>query len=113
VSAPFCPHCGYDLQLDAAILINDFSMMSSNAPLYWRGERISLTDSERILCYTLMRAYPSAVKSATLLDRIDSEATANVIDVFICRIRKKFRLSGAPNVIGTMRPRMYVWHARV
>jgi hypothetical protein len=69
VSAPFCPHCGYDLQTDAAILINDFAMMSSNAPLYWRNQRVDLTGSERIICYTLMRGFPSSVRVSTLLDR--------------------------------------------
>lgn len=108
MNAPFCPHCGYNLETDAAILINDFAMMSSNAPLSWRDHTVKLTSAERIICYTLMRAYPSSVKVATLLDRVDSESAGNVIDVFICRIRKKLHDLGAPNPIAAM-GRAFVW----
>jgi DNA-binding response OmpR family regulator len=103
--AAFCPHCGYDLRLDTPILLNDFSMMSSYSHLRWRGEAIPLTSSERLLCYTLMKAYPSPVKLGVILDRIGSEASGNVIDVYVCRIRKKLRKIGAPNPITCPRTR--------
>lgn len=109
----FCPHCGYDLRLDTPILIDDFSMMSSISMLRWKGEVIPMTSSERIICYALMKAYPSPVRIMTLLERLDSEATGNVIDVFICRIRKKLKAVGAPNAVATLRnrgrERAFIW----
>lgn len=111
MTAAFCPHCGYDLVRDTPVLINDFSMWNSSSPLYWRDKMIKLTDSERIICYTLMRAYPGAAKVDTLLDRIGSDAETNIIEVFVCRARRKIRTAGGPNPIGTIYPRKYVWLA--
>lgn len=109
----FCPHCGYDLVLDSPILIDDFSMMSSHAPLYWRGEQVDLTGSQAILCYSLMKAYPDSVRIETLMERIGSESECNVAEVLICRIRKKLREMGAPNPIAPTRHRFekraYIW----
>lgn len=109
-SRAMCPHCGYDLRLDTPILIDDFIMMSSMAPLNWRGQNINLTGSERIICYTLMKTYPLPVRLPVILDRLDSEATGNVVDVYICRIRRKLRDVGAPNPIKAVRNR---GHGRV
>lgn len=110
---PLCPHCGYDLRLDTPVLIDDFSMMSSVAVLRWEGEAVKLTGSERILVYTLMKAYPAPVRLSVILDRMDSDATGNVIDVYLCRIRKKLRAIGAPNPIASVRnrgrERMFAW----
>lgn len=80
-------------------------MMGSIAHLRWRGEAVRLTASERILCYTLMKVYPAPVKLSVILDRMDSDATGNVIDVHLCRIRKKLREIGAPDPIVTVRNR--------
>jgi DNA-binding response OmpR family regulator len=113
----FCPHCGYNLANDIPVLINDFSMMNSDSPLYWKGSVIYLSGSERIICYSLMRAYPGSVKISTLLGRLDSDAEGNLCEVFISRIRKKLREAGAPNAIAPMHSghgrgeRGYVWIA--
>lgn len=110
----FCPHCGYDLQLDSAIMINDFMMMGSMGQLWWREHPISLPASERIICYTLMKAYPSPVRHDVILDRLDSDSESNVLDVYVHRIRKKLKEIGAPNPIVTARGsgshgRAYIW----
>lgn len=106
-----CPHCGYDLQLDTPILIDDFSMMNSMSHLWWRDQVIALTSSERIVCYTLMKAYPGPVRTSVLLERLDSDAEHNnIINVYISRIRRKIRDVGAPNPIVTQgRDGVYSW----
>jgi DNA-binding response OmpR family regulator len=59
-----------------------------------------------------MKAYPDPVRVDVLLDRLDSEATGNAVEVYIHRIRKKLRAIGAPNPIVAMRnrnhPRAYI-----
>jgi DNA-binding response OmpR family regulator len=88
-------------------------MMSPTGYLYWGMEVVALTASERSICYSLMKAYPDPVRVDVLLDRLDSEATGNAVDVYVHRIRKKLKTLGAPNPISAMRnrnhPRAYIW----
>jgi DNA-binding response OmpR family regulator len=91
-----CPHCGYDLVIDAPVILNDFSMLNSLAPLYYRGQVIRLTPAERCVAWTLIKAFPRAVRLGVILDRLGSDAEGNVIDVYLSRIRKKLRDIGAP-----------------
>lgn len=92
----FCPHCGYDLVKDQPIIINDFSMLGPQSPLYYRGTALNLTMTGRNLCWTLMKNYPKPVRADVLLDRMDSIGTGNVIAVYLTRIRKELRKIGAP-----------------
>jgi DNA-binding response OmpR family regulator len=91
-----CPHCGYDLVRDAPILLNDFSMLSSMSPLCYLGQPIKLTPAERNVAWTIFKSYPRAVTIDVILDRLESEAEGNVIDVYLSRIRTKLREIGAP-----------------
>jgi DNA-binding response OmpR family regulator len=91
-----CPHCGYDLLADQPVIINNFAMLSARSPLSYMGKPIKLTHAERSLCWTLMKAFPRPVRRDVILDRMDSEALGNVIDVHLSRIRKKLRTIGAP-----------------
>jgi DNA-binding response OmpR family regulator len=104
VTKPFCPHCGYDLMVDTPILINDFAMFSPLAQLTYKGRPVKLTPYERSLCWTLMKAYPEPVRVDIILDRLGSEADTNVVDVFVCRARKKIRDVGAGDMF---RPTSY------
>lgn len=99
MSQHMCPHCGYDLLLDAPILIDDFSMMSLISNLWWRETPVPMTASEKVICYTLMKAYPLPVRRSVILERLDSESDGKIIDVYVCRLRKKLRAIGAPNPI--------------
>lgn len=110
---PFCPHCGYDLRMDQPVLIDDYSMLGSLSPLCWKNEPVGLTATENLLCWSLLKAYPDPVRIEVLADRCGSEATSNVTEVIICRIRKKLREMGAPNPIVSARmrgsSRAFVW----
>jgi DNA-binding response OmpR family regulator len=91
-----CPHCGFDIALDQPVVLNEFSMLSSMSPLYWNGQAIKLTGSERTLVWALMKAFPQPVSHDALINRLDSEAEGNVIDVYASRVRAKLRQVGAP-----------------
>lgn len=93
----FCPHCGYDLLKDQPIIINDFSMLGPQSPLYYRGKVPNLTLAERNFCWALMKAYPKTVRHEALLNRLDSTGTVNTLAVYISKIRKKLRQLGAPD----------------
>jgi DNA-binding response OmpR family regulator len=91
-----CPGCGRDLVPDQPIIINDFSMLSAVSPLFYRGRPIKLTFSERTVVWAMMKAFPQPVTHEVILNRLDSEAEGNVIDVYCSRVRAKLRDAGAP-----------------
>jgi DNA-binding response OmpR family regulator len=91
-----CLGCGRDLVPDQPIIINDFSMLSAMSPLYYRGNPIKLTFSERTVVWTMLKAFPHPVSHEVMLNRLDSEAEGNVIDVYVSRVRGKLRAAGAP-----------------
>lgn len=94
--ARVCPCCGYDLVKDAPILLNDFSMMGPASQLVYKGQPLHLTPAERTVAWTIFKAYPRAVTFEVILNRLDSEAEGNVVDVYLSRIRSKLREIGAP-----------------
>lgn len=91
--------------LDAPVLIDDFSMMSSISDLWWRDKPVPMAAAEKVICYTLMKAYPVPVRRDVILERLGSESDGNIIDVYVCRLRKKLREIGAPNPIGMSQAR--------
>lgn len=95
----FCPHCGYDLRPDTPVFINGFTMFGAASQLMYMDKTIKLTESERFICWSLLKAYPEAVSHEVMLDRMGSEATSNVLNVYVCRIRSKLRKVGVPDPI--------------
>lgn len=91
-----CPGCGRDLIADQPVIINDFSMFSGASTLFYRGNPVRLTYSERTLMWSMMKAFPNPITHDAMLNRLDSEAEGNVIDVYMSRIRAKLRKIGAP-----------------
>ena len=91
-----CPSCGYDLVRDSHIIINEFSMLSPGGDLYYRGERVQITAAERMIIWSIMKAYPKPITHGSILNRLDSEAEGNVVDVHLTRIRNALRKMGAP-----------------
>jgi DNA-binding response OmpR family regulator len=105
-----CPHCGYDLVTNAPMMINDFTMNGPSHPLLYRGRRLHLTPTEEEICWSLMKSYPEPITVSVLMERIDSASDWNVINVMVCRIRKKLEAEGAPNIFETLRGRhAYRW----
>jgi DNA-binding response OmpR family regulator len=91
-----CPGCGRDLVADQPVILNGFSMLSESSPLYFNGKAIRLTGSERVVVWSMMKAFPMPVTHQAMLNRLDSDAEGNVIDVYCSRIRAKLRAVGAP-----------------
>lgn len=94
---------------DEPILINDFSILGMGYPLCYKDHPIDLTRSEVEVCWTLMKAFPSMVKPATILTRIGSDGEPNTLSVLIYRIRDKFKARGIPCPIATVRGYGYHW----
>lgn len=111
---PFCPHCGYDLHLDQPVILNDFAMFGAGAPLVYKGLPLPqpLTPAEAAVVWTLLKACPDPVATPVILERVSDSESINVVNVLICRIRKKLRVAGAPEMIGRTVHRgknCYVW----
>ena len=101
--------------LDQPIILTDFSMFGPGAPLCYKGRPLNLTGAEACVVWTLMKACPDPVQLDVILDRLDSDASLEVVSVFVCRIRKKFKAAGAPNMIRSDRrhnKRAYRWMVR-
>lgn len=110
-----CPHCGYDLVADIPIIINDFAMNGAGYPLFYKGVDTRLTPHQALVCWTLMKSYPEAVKKTTLIERIGTETDdpLNLANVYVSKIRSKFREIGAPPSIVTLHQYgAYVWDPR-
>lgn len=105
----FCPHCGSDLKVDTPILLNGFAMFGDGYPLHYNGKVIRLTPQQSALTWTLLKAYPLAVRADALLMRIGSDSESNVIDVVISRVRSKLRAEGIPNPIESVRGVGFRW----
>lgn len=105
-----CPCCGYDLAADQPILINDFAMNGAGFPLMYHDQVVPITPNEALLCWALMKSYPSHVTTMGLVERLDSgsDDPDGIIRIHVCRIRRALRALGAPQPIRTL-SRAYVW----
>lgn len=108
--ASVCHCCGADIRLDEPLVIDDFSMFGPGYPLAYKGKPLRLTPHESAICWSLMKAYPMSLSRDAILYRIGSEdAEANVLQVYVCRIRKKLKSQGIPSPIETIRHRGFRW----
>ena len=89
-----CPNCGFDLERLARLQLGDLDIPSGRVEIRWKGKRVPLTVSERLIVAAIARADGLVVSHAALAeilgyegDRIDSLAA-----VYIHRIRLAFRL---------------------
>lgn len=106
----FCPNCGWNVDRDSPVIINDFSMAAEGRPLLYKGKRVPLTPSEERVCWSLLKAYPDHVKLDTLAIRCGSQGYSDTIKVYVCRIRRKLRALGCANAIDNIWGRGYRWH---
>lgn len=110
--ASVCLCCGADIRLDEPIMIDDFSMFGDGYPLAYKGKPLRISPHESSVCWTLMKVYPMHIGRDALLNRIGSEeAEANVLQVYICRIRAKLRAQGIPDPIETIRYKGFRWRS--
>jgi hypothetical protein len=87
-----CPNCGLDLDVFEQFECGHLTVIG-NAVVYWRGRRVPLSVTERLLLIALARAGGAWVAHYVLADAIGYEGPtpSKLLDVHFCRLRQKFR----------------------
>lgn len=102
-----CPRCGHNLEREEPRRFGPLGYDPRGA-VSWQERPIRLTAHEHIVFGSLVHAAGAIVPRSALEERAGFEGLSDVMDVFVCRIRKKLRLEGAPaNVIETVMRRGY------
>lgn len=95
---PFCPCCGNNLGAELPVTIGGLAV-DPRGDATWRGRLLGFTAAEHIIFGTIAQARGAIVGAALLAERIGYEGDANVIAVFLVKIRRKLRAAGAPPAI--------------
>lgn len=75
------------------------------------GRAVHLTTKEYAILELLLMRRGTVLSKENFLDHLYGgmdEPDAKIIDVFVCKLRKKLQQAGAPNVIGTVWGRGYI-----
>ena len=75
------------------------------------GQPLILTRKEYAMLELLMRRRGGVLEKQALLEHLygeTSESKSKMIDIFICKLRKKLATAGLPNVIGTAWGKGYI-----
>lgn len=89
-----CPKCGYDLEALHAFELGGLRVEYDGAIILWRGQRVALTQAERLIVLALGRAGGAIVKRHILAEASGYEGedhALNVVSVYVCKIKNKFR----------------------
>lgn len=81
----FCPNCGADFAKDEARHIGPIQF-DPRGPVLYEGTRLHVAPTLHILLGSLVSAYPRAVGSPALCERLDVEPKDLLVHV--CRLRK-------------------------
>jgi two-component system response regulator ChvI len=87
-----CPNCGLDLERFEDTQRGDLTIRMHE--ILWRGRRVSLTMSQRLMVSAIARADGKTVRRNALAGIIETEDSLdpfNVVAVLISRIRRAFR----------------------
>jgi len=83
----FCPHCGYNLHADEAVVHGDWLLRPDFAS--HKGEPVGLTRYEASILYTIAAAKGRPVAVDTIMARVSETENRNNISVLVHRIRRK------------------------
>lgn len=87
MSCAVCPHCGYDLERDAAVEDGDFRY-EPRLGLFYRGWRLPLGPSRTLILAALMRARGRTLTRSALEGVVGNEdPKSNLIATQLCRTR--------------------------
>lgn len=100
-ATPFCPACGHNLAADAPVHVDGWTLTPTSAER--DGVRVHVTTAEAIMLHSIASAGGEPVRSSALSERAGVDSDSNVVQVLICRLRKK----GAP--IETQHGAGYRW----
>ena len=105
-----CPHCGYDLQRDAAIELGD-ARFAWGEGLRWRGAAIALSPQQRAIVQALLKARGQLVSHEALIARMGSDADdlATLLRKQVHQLRTVIRRAGGPDPIRNERGLGYRW----
>lgn len=87
-----CPNCGFDLERVQPIERGDIKLQSHE--ICWKGRRVPLRPSGRILVSAVVRADGYTVTCAALGEALGCEDTINpdnLVAVQLCHARRAFR----------------------
>jgi DNA-binding response OmpR family regulator len=104
----FCPCCGTDLRVGNSRQGVGLRV-DPTGDFIWNGSPIRLTNAERVVLGSLLQAKGGVLSKAALRARLESDAGPKIIDVLICKIRRKFLDAGHSAPIHTARGMGYKW----
>jgi two-component system cell cycle response regulator CtrA len=93
------------------IQVGGLSLDLSAKEVVVQGRSVHLTTKEYAILELLMMRRGSVLSKENFLDHLYGgmdEPDAKIIDVFVCKLRKKLQEAGAANVIGTVWGRGYI-----
>ena len=84
----FCPSCGFNITPDRPIERDGWTLTPTE--VHYLGEKLKLTECERIFLHTVARAGGRPVSRDVIGARMsDCESPANSASVRACHLRKK------------------------
>lgn len=114
VAPVFCRHCGHNQLAEQPVAFGPLSF-DPLGEARWHGEPIDLTRGEFLLLGSLAQAGGKVVSKDVLAERVGYDGDGDphdVVQVLVCRIRRKLRAAGVPpTIIRTVRGRGCALHA--
>jgi len=89
-----CPNCGFALERIEPFTVGELTVDGEFGDVTWRGVRVPLTPREKAIVITLARGDGTPIKRIGLAEVIGSDELldpGNLVDVMICKARRKFR----------------------
>lgn len=88
--ADMCPHCGFNLKPDLAIVAGDWHLTASSTHL--RGDRLDLTPQQSAVLYTIAKGRGAVVSAEVIMNRVSSSDSVNIVHVLLSRLRRRLRV---------------------
>lgn len=88
-----CPRCGFYLETLHTVEVGSLKLDYDGAIVVWKGQRVQISESERLMLLAIVRAGGAPVKRWILADAMgyDGEQAENQVAVHFHRIHKAFR----------------------
>jgi DNA-binding response OmpR family regulator len=89
-----CPNCGLDSRMLDKIIVGPLEVLDGGVDIRWRGRRVKLSPSRRLLVCAIVRNVGHVVGGHALIEAMggeDSDDPGNLLAVQISRTRAAFR----------------------
>lgn len=102
-----CPHCGESLKSVEPLALGALRH-NPRGMTTWNGKLIPLTAAEHTIFSAIAEGRGEVTSEGQLIDRLGTDTLANVVQVFMTRVRAKFEEAGAArDIVQTVRGRGY------